>query len=192
MKDVENQELIEPVKPYHNYEPLTREVTDWGLLFDVRCSMMYNSRRYSFYQNLDLFMLFIIFTFLCYMLYDLQFGGPFKAYNLLILCGLCVAGFYSVSMKNLHYTLKNEFADLEIDIKLKKSADFGQLRTRLLIEKQEPPIHMALYLLCRNNLLISFGYTKQENPEYFANISKFQKLTCQIFEWPDISQDIKI
>lgn len=52
---------------------------------------------------------------------------------------------------------------------------------RLNLEKDQPPLHRALEILCHNDTMFKFGINQS------IPLSFFQKITANIYTWPDIN-----
>ncbi len=174
------------------YDNLTNE--QYGLLFDVRRSVRYHDRRRSFYEQCHHVTNVLTILMSGSVLFDLAKDG--KTAWWLILMGVFAALFAAADMvigyakqAGIHAALRERFAELEIKM-LSGSADesvwLDYQRERLFIEKDEPPIYKALDGLCRNELLIAEGYSKRENPEDFAEVGFFEKLTSNLYQWPNL------
>lgn len=168
----------------------------YGLLFDVGRSIRYHDRRRAFLERMHRITNFFTILMAGSIIYDVGTGG--NAAWWLTLLGVCAAILASLDMvvgygsqAALHRDLKQRFASLEIQI-LKEGKDVTKLCAykveRLSIERDEPAIFRALDALCRNEQLRAEGH---DNPEDFVSVGKWQRLTCNLWMWPDLDAVVK-
>lgn len=172
-----------------NLDALSDE--QYGLLFDIRRSVRYHDRRKAFYEQLHHLTSLMTILMAGSVLFDLAKDGETAGW--MIALSVVAALLAAVDMvlgysrrATLHADLRRRFADLEIAMLMgAPSHEEWQthLRTRLLIEKDEPAIYKVLDLLCRNELLVAQGFNGKDNPEQFAKVSWWQRLTCQFWRW---------
>ncbi|MCG8998423.1 hypothetical protein [Laribacter hongkongensis] len=163
----------------------------YGLLFDIRRSVRYHDRRKAFYELLHHITSWMTILMAGSVLFDAAKDG--KTADWMICLSIAAALLAAADMvlgysrrANLHGDLRRRFADLEIAILMGGSSQeewHEHTRTRLIIEKDEPAIYKVLDLLCRNELLVAEGFNRKDNPEQFANITRYQRWTCQLYRW---------
>ncbi len=174
------------------YDSLTDE--QYGLLFDVRRSIRYHDRRKSFYEQCHHITNFLTILMAGSVLLDLAKDGNTAWW--LILIGILAALFAAADVvigyskhAGIHSGLRGRFATLEVQMVSGVTDEATWLnyqRERLLIEKDEPAIYNALDAICRNQLLDADGHSKNENPERYANIGWFERLTSEVYQWPNL------
>lgn len=177
-----------------NLDELSQE--QYGLLFDVRRAVRYHDRRRAFYEQLHHLTSLLTILMAGSVLFDLAKEG--KTAGWMVALSTAAALLAAADMvlgysrrAALHADLRKRFADLEIAMVTEGASNLewqGYRRTRLLIEKDEPPIYKALDLLCHNELLVAQGHSRTKRPEEFANVNWLQRLTCQIWRWDSWQQ----
>jgi hypothetical protein len=163
----------------------------YGLLFDVRRSVRYHDRRRAFYEQMHHLTGVLTILMAGSVLFDLAKDGATAGW--LVALSVMAAVLSAADMvlgysrcAARHDDLRKRFADLEIAMLDGGTADpkwQEHHRLRLLIEKDEPAIYKIVDLLCRNELLVAERFTRKKNPEQFARISVWQRLTSQIWRW---------
>ncbi len=173
-----------------------RDLSDenYGLLFDIRRSIRYHTRRAAFFTSWHLVTNILTVLMAGSFLFDLgKSGDPvwwLKALSAVaaLLAAADIALQYS-TRASIHNRLSGRFSDLEIKI-LRGPADgteWQQYREdRLIIERDEPAIFKVLDLLCRNELLSASGRTRENSPAEFFYPTLLQRVTCQVLRWEDI------
>lgn len=172
----------------------------YGLLFDVRRSIRYHEYRRNFYQQLHKVTNLLTILMAGAVLVDLAKKGDVAFW--LIGVSTIAALFSALDMvigyanqANLHSQLRGRFADLEIAMVTGSNDENVWLeyqRQRLLIEKDEPAIYMALDLLCRNELLIAEGFNQKTKPENFFRLNAWHRLTRNFWRWENITQNAQL
>lgn len=173
------------------HEQLNLDNDKYGLLFDVRRSIRYHDRRRAFYERLHA--VTGVFTVLMAgsVLFDIGKNGETAGWLLVLsvfaalMAALDMVIGYS-KRAGLHSSLRERFANLEISMILGDTADETWLehhKSRLLIEKDEPPIYKVLDNLCRNDLLTAEGFSPTKNPNQFVVVSRWKALTAQFWQW---------
>ncbi len=165
------------------------------LLFGVRRSVLYHERRNSFFSDCHRVTNFLTILMAGSALFDLAKEGPTAWW--LAAVSIIAALFAVTDMvcgfsrsADRHGRLRERFADLEMRMLSGDALDatWKQYeRDRLTIERDEPPIYIALDWLCRNELLTAWGYTKPEDEKHFAKVSKWQQVTSNIFRWQNLA-----
>lgn len=167
----------------------------YGLLFDVRRSVRYHDRRRGFFDRLHRVTNVLTILMAGSVLYDLGKAGE-TAWWLVALSALAavlaaldmVVGYSAWATR--HHDLKNRFCALEIDMLSGDVAPAtwqGYAVRRLKIERDEPPVYRALDLLCRDELLIAEGVTRERAPKEFSTLSGWQRWTSQVWHWADVA-----
>lgn len=163
----------------------------YGLLFDVRRSVRYHDRRRAFYEQLHKITSLLTILMAGSVLFDVAKSGNTATWmvSLSVIAGLLAALDMVVGYSrcaNLHSDLRARFADLEISMLQETNFNDDWLKyqnIRLLIEKDEPPIYVALDALCRNELLVAEGFSKAKDADQFAKVGRWQSATSQLFRW---------
>ncbi|MGY6276724.1 hypothetical protein [Methylomonas sp. MgM2] len=92
---------------------------------------------------------------------------------------------------NLHGDLRERFANLEIYMvsgPADNEADWQiYQRQRLLIEKDEPAIYRVVDGLCRNELLIAEGFSRNDAPQHFFKCCFWHRWTAQLLRWDNLA-----
>lgn len=158
-----------------------------NLLFGVRRSIRYHSRRRSFYDRFNLsvnaFSLIMGSATVLGTLKDHWHGlAIFAAMLVTILAAInLVVG--SARQARLHHDLCKRFIDLEKEITSCKDRNEDNLALftgeRLDIEAEEPPMLHVLNSICHNELARAMGYSE---PEHFAKITFLQRLFAPIID----------
>lgn len=177
-----------------DFEKFTEE--QYGLYHSVIRSIRYHDRREGFYNTLYDIVLFIALVSACItLLYYTNKELPiFKAISFIAI--FVMLFFIVVDWKksaNQHNILKRKFIDLQInilDIINAESEDdprWAQCeRTRLEIEKDEPPVYRALNELCYLETNIAEGI-KPEEDENHVEVKWYQRLTAHLLKWENIA-----
>lgn len=172
-------------------EQLNLDDDKYGLLFDVRRSIRYHDRRRAFYERLHSVTSVLTVLMAGSVFFDIGKNGE-TAWWLLALSVFAalmatldmVIGYSKRS--GLHSSLRERFANLEIAMVMGDTADetwIEHSKSRLLIEKDEPPIYKVLDNLCRNDLVTAEGFRPKNNPDQFIVISWWKALTAQFWQW---------
>lgn len=167
----------------------------YGLLFDVRRSIRYHDRRRGFFDRLHRVTNLLTILMAGSVLHDLGKTGETAGWLIgLSAAAALLAAFDMVvgysAWARRHHDLKTRFCALEIDM---LSGDLapeiwqGFGIRRLQIERDEPPIYRALDLLCRDELLVAEGITRDKAPKEFSCLGWWQRWTSQIWHWSDVA-----
>ena len=158
-----------------------------NLLFGVRRSIRYHSRRRSFYDRFNLF----VNAFSLVMGSATVYGILKDQYQeVAIIAAMFVTIFSAINLvvgssrqARLHHDLCKRFIDLEKEITSCKDRNEDNLALftgeRLDIEAEEPPILHVLNSICHNELARAMGYSE---PEHFAKITFLQRLFAPIID----------
>lgn len=169
-----------------------------SLLFDINRSIRYHERRMAFYDYCRIFTNVLTMIISGAVIFDV-FHSPETAYPLAQVTLGLISASYSLmdltlggfgKLADNHKHLRKRFSDLKRSI-IASNHDQQQLpkfeQERLLIEADEPPIYVALDSLCHNEQLIADGYTYTKNLKEFASLTTWQKLTSNLYRWPNIN-----
>lgn len=166
----------------------------YGLLFDIRRSIRYHDRRRTFYEQLHHLTSLLTILMAGSVLFDLAKKGETAEW--LIWISVAAAMLAAIDMvigyakrASLHGSLRERFANLEIEM-ISGPADgdnwLKYQKERLLIEKDEPAVYLALDGLCRNELLVAEGFTREDAPEHFFKARFWHRWTAQFFRWENL------
>ena len=169
-----------------------------SLLFDIDRSIRYHERRMAFYDNCRIITNVLTMIISGAVIFDV-FNSSATVFPLAqVILGLISAGYSLMDLTlggygkhaDNHKRLRRRFSDLKRSI-IASNYDQQQLskfeQERLLIETDEPPIYVALDSLCHNEQLIADGYTYAKNPKELASITTLQKLTSNLYRWPNLN-----
>ena len=171
------------------------------LVFDIRRSIRYHDQRKGFYEFCHLLTnLFTIFMSGVALTDVLGVNTPDGWVSGLIKVLAFVAAMFSAidllvgyqKKSSLHDRLKNEFADLEIQ--LLKDVDYESACTRRKqIEKEEPSTYYALDAVCRNEQLRAEGYSA-DHPNGYVLVGRFVRATRNLHRWEgsDFPYNVKV
>lgn len=158
------------------------------LLFGVRRSIRYHSRRRQFFDRYRLFTNAISVIFgsaaIAAVLSPLGKEYTVGAAAMVTVFSLVDLVVGSARMARVHEDLYRRFIDLEkgiISIPEEKftEADGTHLTaSRLSIEGDEPPVKRVLDSLCHNELLRAMGYGREE----FVKVRWYQRLFAQLLD----------
>lgn len=163
------------------------------LLFGVRRSVRYHSRRRQFFDRYRLWTsaLSIIFgsatIYLALSSLDPRYTVAAAAV-VTVLSGVdLVIG--SARMARLHEDLYRQFINLEQKIISVSESEFTEQdlkhlsSERLTIEANEPPIKRVLDATCHNELLRALGYDPVKDADQYAEIKWYQRAFAQFFDF---------
>jgi hypothetical protein len=163
---------------------MTQDDKIHDLLFGVRRSIRYHSRRRAFFDRLNLSVNALALILGSVTVYGLlkANGGPIAliaaaAVTTLSAINLVVGS--AIKARN-HHDLVKRFISLEKKIVADQEPETSQLigwtQERLDIEAEEPPIMRVLDCMCHNELARAMGY----GSEHFAKIRFYQRWFAQI------------
>lgn len=176
-------------------EQLALSDEQYGLLFDVRRSVRYHDRRRAFYEQCHHLTSVLTILLAGSVLFDIAKPGESPWWLMAIsamgaiLAAIDMVVGYS-KHASVHGSLRERFVALEISMieGANDEALWDQYqKSRLLIEKDEPPIYRVLDLLCHNELAEAEGYKRAENPEQFFRANWWQQLTSQLYRWENVT-----
>ena len=158
------------------------------LLFDVRRSIRYHSRRQAFFERADRctdFMLLLLGSgAVALALQD------HKTYTLA--AGFGVAFISTVKLvftfgfnAGRHTQFVKDFTRLEKRLHADASDETiaAVTQERLDIEAGEPPVKRVLDVICHNELLAAMGYDAKTLQQERVRLTWFQRLTANLFNW---------
>jgi len=167
------------------------ELTYHTLLFAVRRSIRYHTRRRRFfdgrYRVTTAVAIILGSTSVVTVLTQLNPVYPAIASAIItVLLTLdLVAG--TTAMSRLHHDLAREFGSLEEQLILMKEPSDDALReltaARLKIEAKEPPVFRILDLLCHNEVVLALGYEEGE----LYHIPLYKRLVAHLIPFGDQS-----
>jgi len=177
-------------QPHQSEKSLKSEdKREYDLLWGVRRSIRYHDRRRRFFSACHSIVLgsgialATVGFAIASRVIDGQWLVGFGVFAMLIFLLDLLFGFSQCACN--HTILKHRFSDLEKDIIM--NTDENNIAAfkarRIEIEKDEPPIRRALDILCHNEL------AKSEAIDDIYKITRIQRLTAQIYSWPDIPSE---
>ena len=155
------------------------------LLFSVRRSIRYHTRRRRFFERWN-----IVTNALALIFGSATVGGVVKGLDVLAITSGAIVTFFSavnlvvgtVRMARLHEDLARKFVDLEKDLTVAGEYDEQAYRQfcakRLEIERDEPPVLRVLDTICHNELLRTMGYDRSQ----YVEIAWYQRLLAQFVD----------
>lgn len=156
-----------------------------ALLFGVRRSIRYHSRRQAFYESLDQWTTFILLLLgtgmIATALNDLYAWMFLVGFLVSAIAGLKLA-FACGTKAGLHAQLVKDFTLLEKRLRADSSEETVAAITqeRLDLEAAEPPVMHVLNVICHNELLRAMGIT--DNSERVP-VTWLQRLTANFFDY---------
>ena len=157
----------------------------YSLLFGIRRSIRYHSRRQAFYESAD--------RWTSLVLVILGTGSVALALqgqsSLLLAAGILVALVSGLQLvlavgqkASRHALLAKDFTRIERRLVVDTSAEAVKAATieRLEIEATEPPVLRVLDVICHNELLRAMGY---DDPRERVKVSGFQRIAANFFDW---------
>lgn len=162
----------------------------WEVLWGAQRSQRYHSRRSMFFDRWNKATAFVGVIGGSSVVASLgklfpPDVGLFAAAIVTVMSGIdLVAG--TAEMARKHNDLRKRFCELESKMlgELSPSDDsIAKWRAeRLAIESDEPPIYVALDLLCYNELARSYGHMQDVPPQ---KLGWFKTITAQLLPWPN-------
>jgi hypothetical protein len=155
------------------------------LLFGVRRSIRYHTRRRRFFDRWNL-----VTNALAVIFGSTTIGGVVKGWDTLAITAGAIVTFFSavnlvvgtVRMARLHEDLAKKFVDLEKELVLAgehdEQAHRGFCAKRLEVERDEPPVLRVLDSICHNELLRAMGYDRS----HYVEITWYQRLLAQFVD----------
>jgi len=161
----------------------------WDLLWAVRRSQRYHARRHAFYRRWHQLTAFVgviggsaVFASLGHLLPTSMALWAAAAVALLSAADLVVG---TADMAHVHHDLRRQFGGLEADIIGDIAPSAAILAAwearRLAIEAHEPPVYVALDILCENELIRATGQHLRSTPPH--PLPWFKRATAHVFLW---------
>jgi hypothetical protein len=162
-----------------------------NLLFGVRRSIRYHTRRWQFYDGVSMWCKFLSVlggtATITAVLAKLGQGWTIGFASVVTIFSVMDLIVGSGQKARLHNDFVRQFVDLEKDIVTKEQITESDMRSftgrRLVIEAQEPPPLRILDMICHNELCRALGY--DENKQ--VRIKWYQRLFCQLVDIGDQS-----
>ena len=163
----------------------------WELLFSVRLSIRYHSRRRGFYEGLHSWVVFaaLVFGSATFVAFGTAIGDGWplwaKLLPALVVTVLAAAdqAFGFMRKAWLHNDLSAEFTRLEQD--MTRAGEFpieaelhGFSGRRLDIEAREPPLKHVLNIICHNEVMRAEGFP----PEKLVELGFWQRALAQLVD----------
>ena len=154
------------------------------LLFGVRRSIRYHSKRQAFFERIDRWL-----TFALLLLGSgsaLSILQDYKAVGLAVTCISSLKLVFAFGSKaNRHAQFVKDFTRLEKRLYGDESAETvaAVTRERLDIESAEPPVMHVLNDLCHNELLQAMGYDAKTLRSNWVQVGWHKRLTANFFNW---------
>jgi len=168
--------------------PASREMV-WDLLWGVRRSQRYHARRRVFYQRWHQCTAFVGImggSAVIASVGDIvpQWVALVAALGVAALCAADLIA-KTADMAHIHNALRGRFMALERHIVNAHHATEKDLATwqaeRLAIEAEEPPVHVALDILCENELIRATGGHLAQAPLH--SLGWFKRITAHWLMW---------
>ena len=157
----------------------------FALLFGVRRSIRYHSKRQAFYERADR-----LSDFLLLLLGSGTVVLALQEYpRLTVAAGFCVAFIsglrhvYSYGIKaGLHARFVRDFTQLDKRLYADDSDETvaAVKQERLELEATEPPVMRALDTICHNELLVAMGLDSRDQR---VSVTRFERLTANLFSY---------
>lgn len=161
------------------------------LLFGVRRSIRYHTRRWRFYDRVSSWCKFlsVLGGTAAISVVLAKFGSEWTISSAAVVVFFSsldlVIG--SAQKARLHNDFSRQFVELEKDILIKEGMTTSDIKgftaRRLEIEAQEPPPLRILDMICHNELCRAMGYSEKHQ----VTIKWYQRLFCQIIDLGDYS-----
>lgn len=160
----------------------------WNMLWSVQRSIRYHARREVFFDRWHKLTAGASLLFASAAVADLLRGaGHWGAVAAALIVAVLSAADLIVGtmqMSHRHLTLRQRFIDLERRVRAQPDADAAMVQQwvdeRLRIERDEPPIYIALDLMCENEQAQATA-----EPRYFR-LNWWQRITANWLHWPNL------
>lgn len=159
------------------------------LLFGVRRSIRYHSRRQGFYESVDRWTSFALLLLgsgsVALVLKDHDTGALLVGFAVAVLSGLKLV--FGLGLKAAqHAQFVRDFTTIETKLVADSSEEtiLEAHSARLNVEAAEPPILRVLDALCHNELLRAMGIN---DPKERVRLSRFQQITANFISWGEHS-----
>jgi len=160
------------------------------ILWSIQRSQRYHARRSSFFSRWNKSTAFAGIVGGSAVFASLGEALPAQVATLAAAAVVLISGadlvIGAADMARSHNDLRRRFCELEAEIvgvEVPEGADVGRWKSaRVTIESDEPPTHVALNLLCENELIRS-QYEAKRAAEYIHPIGIWKRLTAHFFIW---------
>ena len=160
------------------------------LLFGIRRSIRYHSRRQAFYESVDQLTNFALLL-LGSGAVALAFEGRQAwilavGFGVSVISGLKLAYTFG-SKAGRHAQFVKDFTRLEKQLHADASEETVAAVTqeRLDLEMSEPPVMRVLDILCHNELLRAMGYDEEREEQERVSVTWWRRLTANLFTYGD-------
>ncbi len=158
------------------------------LLFGVRRSIRYHSRRQAFFEGVDRCTDFILLLLgsgaVALALQDHKTFTLAAGFGVAGISGLKLVFSFGVKASR-HAQFVKDFTRLEKQLHPGASDETvaAVAKERLDIEAAEPPVRRVLDVICHNELLVAMGYDAKTLQQEWVRLTWFQRLTANLFNW---------
>ena len=159
------------------------------LLFGVRRSVRYHSRRQAFFEGVDRWTSFALLLLgagsVALVLRGIDGVAVLAGCSVAVLSGLKLVFAFGLRAGQ-HAQFVRDFVSIEKKLVADPSPETVQeaQSNRLDVEATEPPVMRVLDALCHNELLRAMGIT---DPDEQVPISRLQRLTANLVSWGEHS-----
>ena len=159
------------------------------LLFDVRRSIRYHSRRQAFFERVGRwsdFSLLLLGLGLAASVFRNNNWASAAGFAVIVISGLKLV-FAFGAKAGRHAQFVKDFTRLEKRLSPGISDDeiAAVRRERLDIEVTEPPVMRVLDVICHNELLVAMGYEGETLQRERVPLTWFQRRTANLFNWSE-------
>ncbi len=157
----------------------------FDLLFDVRRSIRYHSKRQAFYERVDrlsdFFLLILGSGTVALVLQDCQEWATAAGFLVAVFSSMRLVYSYGV-MAGRHARFVRDFTQLEKRLCADDSdaTVAAVTQERLELEATEPPVMRALDTICHNELLVAMGLDSHDQR---VSVTRFERLTANFFSY---------
>jgi hypothetical protein len=170
--------------------------TNYSTLLSVRKSIRYHESRAAFYGFWGFITRFLTILTTGSVLVSASGTIPVWLHGLALATALLVSldltGSFS-EKAGLHKRLKDRFSSLETQLShcdSEQPAGPEIVHARLEIERDEPPVFVALNMICHNAQLIAEGFDQAGNQHLFLRVTAWQRLTRHFWRWECASREL--
>ena len=157
------------------------------VLFSVRRSIRYHSKRQAFYESVEQWTTFVLLLLgsgvVALALEGLQAWNLAVGFGVALLSGLKLVYAFG-SKAHRHARFVGDFTTLEKRLRGDSSGETvaAVTRERLDLEASEPPIKRVLDVICHNELCRAMDYSDEER----VRVTRLQRLTANLFNYDDL------
>ncbi len=166
---------------------MTNEGFD-DLLFGVRRSIRYHSRRQAFFERLDRWSAFVLLLLgsgaVASVLQDNKTWALIAGLGVTCVSGLNLVFGFGVRASR-HAQFVKDFTRFETRLQDDDSDETvaAVAKERLGVEAAEPPVMRVLDVICHNELLTAMGYEGNILQQERVRLTRLQRLTANLFNW---------